>query len=92
MTIAVDVKFGTNDLILKPSVVEMLKILSECFDKIISVAAKVPKIETILFPEFENEGFLSPVLREEDKVNFIFPFFLKKVFILKNKLLGVENN
>lgn len=69
MTIAVEPKMGTKELICTPSVSEMHIRLSACFDRIISVAGKVPKIETILFPELECEEFLFPVFREEEEVH-----------------------
>lgn len=42
--------------------------ISRCFDKIIKVGATIPKIETILFPEFQGAGYLFPILRFENKV------------------------
>ena len=68
MTIAVEPKMGTKELICVPNVLEVYQTLSACFDKIISVAAKVPKIEKVLFPELRCEKFLFPVFRNEEEV------------------------
>ncbi|XP_015588713.1 dynein heavy chain 3, axonemal [Cephus cinctus] len=68
MTIMVEPVLGTRELQLKPSVREMHAVISRCFDKIIKVAGKVPRIETILFPELQKKAYMFPVLREEEAV------------------------
>ena len=68
MTITVEPEMGTDNLKFKPSVEEMYKVLSICLNKIIFVSAKVPKIETLLFPELGCEEFLFPVSKKEEEV------------------------
>lgn len=42
--------------------------ISRCFDKVITVSATIPKLETILFPELKDAGYLFPISRFEDTV------------------------
>lgn len=71
-TITVEPELGTASLHCKPSVLEVQVIISQCFDKIIDVGSKIPKIEAIIFPELEKEEFLFPVSRDEEAVNKVY--------------------
>lgn len=48
---------------------EMYNTVSRCFDRILLVGSVVPKIETILFPEFKGSAYLLSVSRNETLVN-----------------------
>ncbi|CAL7933869.1 unnamed protein product [Xylocopa violacea] len=69
ITVNVKPELGTVNLHCDPSILEVRTIISQCFDKIIKVGTLIPKIETILFPELEDQGFLFSVSRSEDSVS-----------------------
>ncbi|XP_054015460.1 dynein axonemal heavy chain 3-like [Hylaeus anthracinus] len=68
LTIIVEPELGTPYLHCKPSIPEVRMIISQCIDKIITVATLIPKIETMLFPELEKKDFLFSVSRNEQEV------------------------
>ncbi|KAG7209677.1 hypothetical protein KM043_011323 [Ampulex compressa] len=68
VTVRVVPEIGTSVLRCQPNVLELLTTFSRCFDKILGLAATVPKIESILFPELQRREFLFPILRQEDTV------------------------
>lgn len=68
ITVKVEPELGTTELRCKPNILELHTIVSRCFDKIIKVAATIPKIQTILFPELDQVGRLFPISRYEDTV------------------------
>lgn len=80
-------KLGTFLLNCKPSVLEVLVIISHCFDKILNVGTLIPKIESILFPELQKKEFLFSVSRYEESVNemlltliFFFELIIKRLY------------
>lgn len=48
---------------------EMYNTVSRCFDRILLVGSTVPKIEAIIFPEFQGTAYLLSVSRDETLVN-----------------------
>jgi len=64
----VEPELYTTKLHCKPSILKLHTIISRCFDKIITVGSMIPKIETILFPELKDTGYLFPISRFEDTV------------------------
>lgn len=71
ITISVEPIPGTPELRLKPSISDLHSTISRCFDKILKVGSRVPKIESILFPEFSEAGYIFPVSRSESSVSAI---------------------
>ncbi|XP_008197222.2 dynein axonemal heavy chain 3 [Tribolium castaneum] len=64
---------GTEKIILQPPLDEIRNFLERCFDKVLEVGRKVPRIENIMFPEFaKKETFLFAVSREEIPVREIY--------------------
>lgn len=68
ITVKVEPELGTTNLHCRPNVFELHTMISRCFDKIIKVGATIPKIETVLFPEMHQIGYLFPISRYEDTV------------------------
>lgn len=64
----VEPRFGTTELRITPNVQELHMMISRCFDKIIAVSTKIPKIDAILFPELKHMGYLFSISRFEDEV------------------------
>lgn len=67
----VEVEVGTMSVYCKPSILDIHTIISRCFNKILNVAAVLPKIEVILFPELNKNGFLFSISQYEDEVMLI---------------------
>lgn len=55
----------------------MHEAVSKCFDKVLAVGSNVPRIETILFPEFQGSAFMFSVTRQETSVSFFFFNFIQ---------------
>ncbi|XP_063993893.1 dynein axonemal heavy chain 3 [Diachasmimorpha longicaudata] len=71
ITISVEPVLGTSELRLIPSIKELHDTVSRCFNKILRVGAQVPRIETIIFPEFKCTGCLFLISRAESSVSQI---------------------
>ncbi|CAD6235446.1 GSCOCG00007903001-RA-CDS, partial [Cotesia congregata] len=75
---------GSTELRLDPNIMEMYHTMSRCFDRILLVGSEVPKIETIIFPEFQGSAYLLSVSRNETLVSKIINEALES--ILSNKI------
>ena len=52
----------------QPSVLDMRKVLTRCFNVILGVSTGIPGIQNILFPEIQEKKFLFNVSRHEKDV------------------------
>ncbi|XP_066595663.1 dynein axonemal heavy chain 3 [Prorops nasuta] len=68
ISVQVQPELGMPVLHCNPNMYEIHKIFSTCFDKILAVANKVPRIEMILFPELNMQKYLFSISRYEDSV------------------------
>ncbi|XP_078041170.1 dynein heavy chain 3, axonemal [Augochlora pura] len=71
ITVIIEPELGTPFLHCKPNILEVQSMILQCIDNILRVAAYVPKIETLLFPELECRDYLFPVSRYEEEVSKI---------------------
>lgn len=67
VTVAVEPK--GDELVCVPKVEEIRTIISRCFDKILRVPKHIPRIESVLFPEFKGAFYMFPVFRKEEQVS-----------------------
>ncbi|XP_053593796.1 dynein axonemal heavy chain 3 [Microplitis demolitor] len=82
--ITVEPVLGSTELRLNPNVMEMYNTVSRCFDRILLVGSTVPKIEAIIFPEFQGTAYLLSVSRDETLVSLIINEALES--IVSNKI------
>ncbi|KYN33583.1 Dynein heavy chain 3, axonemal [Trachymyrmex septentrionalis] len=88
ITVKVESELDTTKLYCKPSILKLHTIISSCFDKIIEVGTIIPKIETILFPELKDAGYLFPISRFEDMVMSI---ITKVLDVIIRHMTGPDN-
>lgn len=91
MTVTVEPLPKSDELfVCVPKVEEIRTIISRCFDKILRVPKHIPRIESILFPEFKDAFYMLPVFRKEEQVSVIIKMYLKPKLISKTKILQVK--